>query len=67
MLLGLATLAPAALIAGVIVNRSHRYRPQMWFGWCLVLLGLGLLTALRAHDNVSRAIAFSVLVGVGIG
>ncbi|TBU31313.1 MFS general substrate transporter [Dichomitus squalens] len=67
MLLGLATLAPAALLAGVIVNRSHRYRPQMWFGWCLVLLGLGLLTTLKAQDGVSRAIGFSVLVGVGIG
>lgn len=60
-------LAPSALIAGVIVNRSGRYRPQMWFGWCLVLLGLGFFTTLKAGDEVSQAIGLSVLVGVGIG
>lgn len=67
MLLGLAMLAPSALIAGVAVNRLHRYRPQMWFGWCLVLLGLGFFTRLNSGDEVSLAIGLSVLVGVGIG
>nr|VWO95841.1 N-acyl homoserine lactonase (AHL-lactonase) (Acyl-homoserine lactonase) (EC [Ganoderma boninense] len=67
MLLGLATLAPASLISGALVNRTQQYRPQMWFGWCMVLLGLGLFTTLKSTDSVSLAIGLSVLVGVGIG
>ena len=67
MTLGFASLAPSALIAGVLVKRTQRYRPQMWFGWGLILIGMGLHSTLRAQDSVARAIGFGVIVGVGIG
>ena len=67
MTLGFASLAPSALIAGVLVKRTQRYRPQMWFGWGLILIGMGLHSTLRAQDSVARAIGFGVIVGIGIG
>ena len=65
--LGFASLAPAALIAGALVNRTQRYRPQMWAGWVLILVGLGLHSTLQAENNVGRAVGFGVITGVGIG
>lgn len=49
------------------MKRTQRYRPQMWFGWALILIGIGLHSTLRAEDSVARAIGFGVLAGVGIG
>ncbi|OBZ67783.1 putative transporter C3H1.06c [Grifola frondosa] len=65
--LGLSALAPAAIIAGVVVNRTRRYRPQMWTGWCLIMVGLGLYSTLKAGDPDGRAVGYGVLLGVGIG
>ncbi|OSD02317.1 MFS general substrate transporter [Trametes coccinea BRFM310] len=65
--LGMSVLAPASIAAGVAVTRTQRYRPQMWAGWCLVLVGLGLYSTLRAADNLGHAVGFSVVLGVGLG
>ena len=65
--LGFSSLALAALIAGALVTRTQRYRPQMWTGWCLILIGMGLLSTLKADDSVGRAVGFGVLTGVGLG
>jgi hypothetical protein len=65
--LGFASLAPAALVTGALVNRTQRYRPQMWFGWCLILVGLGLHSTLEADTSSGRAVGFGVIVGIGIG
>ncbi|KAI0677757.1 MFS general substrate transporter [Trametes maxima] len=65
--LGTAVLAPASIVAGSQVTRTQRYRPQMWIGWCLVLIGLGLFTTLKTQDNVGHAVGFSVIIGVGTG
>ena len=65
--LGFASLAPASLIAGALVTRTQRYRPQMWLGWVLILVGLGLHSTLTAGDNVARVVGFGVIVGIGIG
>lgn len=65
--LGLATVAPAAIVAGVIVNRTGRYRPQMWVGWCIIMIGLGLYSSLRVHHSRGTAVGFSALLCVGVG
>ncbi|KZT02796.1 MFS general substrate transporter [Laetiporus sulphureus 93-53] len=67
LILGVGTLAPSALIAGVMVNRARRYRPQMWAGWCLIMIGLGLFTTLTVESSRGKAVGYGVLVGVGIG
>ncbi|KAH9850502.1 MFS general substrate transporter [Lenzites betulinus] len=65
--LSFSVLAPASIIAGVMVTRTQRYRPQMWTAWCFVLVGVGLYRTLQAGDNIGRAVGFSVIVGSGMG
>lgn len=65
--LSLAVLAPASIIAGAIATRTQRYRPQMWFGWTLVNLGLGLYSMLYDNTNIAYAVGFNILTGAGIG
>ncbi|KAL0960432.1 hypothetical protein HGRIS_005475 [Hohenbuehelia grisea] len=67
LLLGLSSLAPAFVLAGISVKRTGRYRPQMYLGWMLMLIGLGLLSTLRATDSTGRTVGFTILLGIGIG
>jgi hypothetical protein len=41
------TVAPAAVIVGLIITKTGRYRPSLWIGWCLITLGMGLLICLN--------------------
>ncbi|KAF5373118.1 hypothetical protein D9758_001773 [Tetrapyrgos nigripes] len=65
--LAFITSAPAAMIAGTFVKVTGRYRPQMWFGWIVTLISLGLLSSVSFETNLGKAIGFLVLMGVGIG
>ncbi|KAJ6558362.1 major facilitator superfamily domain-containing protein [Mycena capillaripes] len=65
--LGVAALAPAAIVAGVLVSKTQRYRPQMWAGWCIIMLGLGLLSTVRRETPTVRTVFFGVITGVGLG
>ena len=66
-LLGMSALVPAAIVAGVMVKKTGRYRPQMLVGWCLPVIGTGLMSTLHAYHTVGRAIGYLVIVAVGIG
>lgn len=49
LVFGLAfTVAPTTIVAGALITATKRYRPPIWFGWVLLLLGQGLLTTLTA-------------------
>ncbi|KAF9222807.1 MFS general substrate transporter [Gyrodon lividus] len=65
--LALSALAPAAIVSGLVVKRTGRYRPLMWVGWCFLLVGLGLMSTLRANTSSGFAVGFLVIVGIGIG
>jgi hypothetical protein len=65
--LGVAALAPAAIVAGVAVSKTQRYRPQMWAGWCIIIVGLGLLSTVRQDTPTLRTFFFGVITGVGLG
>ncbi|KAJ7622744.1 major facilitator superfamily domain-containing protein [Mycena polygramma] len=65
--LGVAALAPAAIVAGVLVSKTQRYRPQMWAGWCITILGLALLSTVRQDTPIGRTVFFGAVTGVGLG
>ncbi|KAJ7812093.1 MFS general substrate transporter [Mycena olivaceomarginata] len=65
--LGVAALAPAAIIAGVLVSKTGRYRPQMWAGWVIMMVGLGLLSTVQATTPIWRTVLWGGVVGVGLG
>lgn len=67
-ILGIAlTLSPLSIIAGISITAFKCYRPQLWVGWSLTLLAMGLLYTLRSQTSKATAIGFQVLTGAGIG
>ncbi|KAF5650519.1 multidrug transporter [Fusarium tjaetaba] len=69
------TVAPAAVIVGLLVAQTGTYRPFIWAGWVLVPIGTGLMLLLDDHTDThlpywgswSRFYAFCRSLGQGIG
>ena len=40
-----------AILSGVIVARSGKYRAITWGAWAMMTLGWGLMTTLDDHSN----------------
>jgi hypothetical protein len=67
-LFGIAfTASPFGMLSGISVAQSGRYRPQIWLGWALSVIGIGLMTLLKADSPRSYALGFEVVAGGGIG
>ena len=66
-MLGLASIAPAAIVGAVSVKLTQRYRPQIWVGWCLELIGLSLLTLIKVDTRAGTTVGFCIIYGVGAG
>jgi hypothetical protein len=65
--LAFASLAPAAIAAGLSVKATERYRPQMWIAWTLIIIALGLMSTLLATDSLGKSTGYLALLGWGIG
>lgn len=66
--LPLATIVPtAAILTGLSVNMSDRFRPQSFVGWAFMIVGFGLLTLLDEHSSRAMYLTIQVPVTVGIG
>ncbi|KAF8996786.1 MFS general substrate transporter [Cyathus striatus] len=65
--LGLAIVAPASVIAGISVVVSQKYRPGLWFGWVLAIVGCALMSTVEADTSTGRVVGYTVIVGIGVG
>ncbi|KAN0082553.1 Major facilitator superfamily domain containing protein [Tylopilus felleus] len=65
--LALGSLAPAAIVTGISINVTRRYRPQMWLGWIFMIVGFGLMSTIIATDSIGKSIGYMMLLGCGIG
>lgn len=61
------TVAPAAVIVGLIITKTGRYRPSLWIGWFLTTFGMGLLISLNQSTNIPSWIFLSLIAGIGLG
>ncbi|KAK0205831.1 iron permease [Desarmillaria ectypa] len=67
-LFGLALPGPTfAVIAGISVKVTQRYRPQIWFGWITEIVGMGLLGSTSSTTAVGTVIGFEIIAGAGFG
>ncbi|KAJ6620570.1 MFS general substrate transporter [Mycena sp. CBHHK59/15] len=67
-MLGLSlTLGPSVIIAGLSVNKSKKYRPQLWLGWVLFALGMGVSVTLGYNTPLAHGIGIPVILGAAAG
>ncbi|KAL2823453.1 major facilitator superfamily domain-containing protein [Aspergillus cavernicola] len=61
------TVAPSAILCGVIVTITGRYRWGLWVGWTLSMIGLGLLCLLKPHTSTAGWVFLNLPSGLGMG
>ncbi|MCJ1395856.1 hypothetical protein MMC18_008742 [Xylographa bjoerkii] len=61
------TIAPASIVVGVAITITGRYRWALWLGWCLNILGMGLLVILDVNTSTVSWIFLNLVSGVGLG
>ena len=61
------TVTPTAIVVGVAVSVTGRFRWAIWSGWSLTVLGLGLLYLLGPQTSVPAFVFLNLVPGLGIG
>ncbi|KAJ0427155.1 major facilitator superfamily domain-containing protein [Aspergillus carlsbadensis] len=64
---GTITTVPCAILIGVAVALTGRYRFALWVGWALTCLGIGLLILLYEETGVVQWVFIQGVSGLGIG
>ena len=67
MLPTVIVLIPFAIIAGVIVTETGRYKPIQVVGFTLMTLGVGLFTLLDSSTPTGQWVGFQILVAASSG
>ncbi|KIK65195.1 hypothetical protein GYMLUDRAFT_220462 [Collybiopsis luxurians FD-317 M1] len=68
LFLGFAmAMGPAVIIAGITVNMTQKYRPQLWVAWAFFMIGIGVLTTTKASSSTALVVGIPVIMGVGAG
>ncbi|KAK8212143.1 major facilitator superfamily domain-containing protein [Phyllosticta capitalensis] len=61
------TTAPAAVVAGILIAKTGRYRWAMYFGWFTTTVGSGLLILYKEHTPAKEWIPLALISGMGLG
>lgn len=56
------TLGPAIILTGISISVTKSYRVQLWIGWAVLTLAMGVFTTIRFETPISHPIGLSVLV-----
>ncbi|KDQ16129.1 hypothetical protein BOTBODRAFT_31195 [Botryobasidium botryosum FD-172 SS1] len=56
-----------AIVSGIVVTKTSAYRPTMWFGWAVMVLGFGLLITFDESTSLGKQEGFLIISGVGVG
>lgn len=54
-------------IVGVVMSRLGKFRWAIWGGWCVTILGTGLLILFNSHTKPSTWAPIFVVIGIGHG
>jgi len=60
-------LSGTTIFVGLSIQKTQRYRPQCWIGWCIVIPALALLSRVAADTPTRFMVGYLALAGVGIG
>jgi len=56
-----------AVTGGISVSITKGYRTQLWIGWALFMLGMGILITLDSTSPLSHGVCFPIIAGAGCG
>ena len=61
------TVIPGAMMTGVVISRTGKYRPVIWVGWLTATVGLGCTCVVHVGTHNIVWIVCCIVIGVGIG
>lgn len=61
------TVAPLAVVTGILITVTGHYRWALWSGWMLTVLGTGLLVLLKVDTTIPAWIFLTIVSGLGLG
>jgi hypothetical protein len=61
------TVAPSAVVTGIIITALGQYRWAIWLGWLLGTIGTGLMCLLRVDSSIPAWIFLNLVAGLGLG
>lgn len=61
------SLSFGSAAVGIIIKKTGKYRPPIWFGMIMMTLGFGLFIDLDSYANWPKIIIFQIIAGVGVG
>ncbi|KFY85246.1 hypothetical protein V500_08595 [Pseudogymnoascus sp. VKM F-4518 (FW-2643)] len=61
------SVAPSAIMVGILITHTGYYRWAVWLGWILATLGMGLLCLLESNSSIPAWIFLMLVSGLGLG
>jgi MFS family permease len=61
------TVAPSAMVVGILTTRWGHYRWAIWLGWLLSTLGVGLICFIKVNTSIPAWIFLNIVPGIGLG
>ncbi|KAJ7505939.1 iron permease [Mycena galericulata] len=64
---GSVATVPFAVGAAAAISVFKKYRVINWIGWVAMVVGLGLITTIRADSPTGKWVGFQLITAVGVG
>lgn len=61
------TVAPSALIIGILISVYGSYRWLIWIGWAITTLGTGVMYLLDVNTSIPAWVLLNMTSGLGLG
>lgn len=61
------TVAPMAIISGIVISKFGRYRFMVWGGWAVTTLGCAFLCAVDTSTQLVQVLLTDLVAGIGLG
>ena len=61
------TVAPSAVVIGLLITKTGHYRWANWLGWVLATFGVGLLVLFDVDTSIPAWILIGLVPGLGLG
>ncbi|KAF2728906.1 MFS general substrate transporter, partial [Polyplosphaeria fusca] len=60
-------LVPSGIVAGGMISKTGKYKPQHFVGFALASIGVGLFTLLDAGSQKAAWVCFQIIAAIGLG